>query len=64
MFYSFWRPQPWRPRALAPCPLATPLPIDAHYHDLADVLCSPADARGMIVVKRWGKQKVSDLGKR
>ena len=52
MFYSFWRPQPWRPRALAPCPLATPLPIDAQYHDLADVLCSPADARGMIVVKR------------
>ena len=26
MSYSFWRPQPWRPGALAPlCPLATPL---------------------------------------
>ena len=26
MSYSFWRPQPWRPGALAPLtPLATPL---------------------------------------
>ena len=26
MFYSFWRPQPWRPGALTPSvPLATPL---------------------------------------
>jgi len=26
MSYSFWRPQPWRPWALAPLPpLATPL---------------------------------------
>ena len=32
MSYSFWRPQPWRPGALAPlCPLATPLRLVLFY---------------------------------